>query len=103
MPLQPDGSFTAAGLPPGSTDLVFICDTWHHIGERVAYLSRLRPALRPGARIAIVDFEKKELPVGPPPEEKLARDEVLREFTAAGFQLAEEQTFLPYQYFLIFR
>lgn len=90
-------------LPPGSTDLVFICDTWHHIGGRVAYLRRLRPDLRPGARVAIVDFDKRPLPVGPPPEEKLAREEVVNEFREAGFSLAEEQTFLPYQYFLVFK
>ena len=91
-----------ARLPPDSTDLVFICDTWHHVGQREEYLKRLKPALRPGARIAIVDLDKRPLPVGPPLEEKLAREEVVAEFRRAGFALSEEYTFLPYQYFLVF-
>ena len=91
-----------AKLPPGSSDLVFICDTWHHITDRVAYLRRLKPALRPGGRIVDVDFDKRPLPVGPPPDMKLSRAQVIDEFREAGYVLAAEYTFLPYQYFLIF-
>ena len=91
-----------AKLPPGSSDLVFICDTWHHVGDRVAYLRRLKPALRPGARIVDVDFDKRPMPVGPPPDMKLSRAQVIDEFREAGFVLAAEHTFLPYQYFLVF-
>jgi ubiquinone/menaquinone biosynthesis C-methylase UbiE len=89
-------------LPPGSVDLVFICDAWHHIEARPRYLATLRPALKPGARIAVVDFYDRELPVGPPPSMKLSRETVVSEFAGAGFRLAEERSFLPYQYFLIF-
>jgi SAM-dependent methyltransferase len=89
-------------LPAGSIDLVFVCDTWHHIEDRPRYLATLRRALKPGARIAIVDFHERELPVGPPPSMKLSRDVVVAEFAAAGFRLVEEHSFLPYQYFVVF-
>jgi ubiquinone/menaquinone biosynthesis C-methylase UbiE/phosphohistidine phosphatase SixA len=89
-------------LPPGSVDLVFVCDTWHHIDERPRYLATLARALKPGARIAIVDFHRRELPVGPPPSMKLSREQVVAEFAAAGYRLAEEHPFLEYQYFLVF-
>jgi ubiquinone/menaquinone biosynthesis C-methylase UbiE/phosphohistidine phosphatase SixA len=89
-------------LAPGSVDLVFICDTWHHIDDRVRYLATLTRALKPGARVAIVDFYPRELPVGPPPSMKLSRDQVVGEFAAAGFHVAEEHDFLDYQYFLVF-
>jgi SAM-dependent methyltransferase len=91
-----------ARLQPESVDLVFICDTWHHIDERIAYLRRLAPALRQGGRIVIVDYQKRPLPVGPNVESKIAREEVVREFGEAGFSLLEEPDFLPYQYYLIF-
>jgi ubiquinone/menaquinone biosynthesis C-methylase UbiE len=91
-----------ARLPRDSIDLVFVCDTWHHIADRVAYLKRLAPALRAGARIAIVDYQKRPLPVGPDLASKLDRDDVVKEFREAGFTLIEEPSFLPYQYFLIF-
>ncbi|MBI4161986.1 MAG: class I SAM-dependent methyltransferase [Acidobacteria bacterium] len=90
-------------LPPAGADLVFLCDTYHHIDDRVEYLRRLRDDLRAGGRVALIDFHKREMPVGPPLEHKLARDHVLSEFEEAGYGLAEEKDFLPYQYFLIFR
>jgi ubiquinone/menaquinone biosynthesis C-methylase UbiE len=90
-------------LPPASVDLVFFCDVVHHIEDRVAYYERLKPALRPGARVVVVDFYKKPLPIGPPPEMKLSEDQVTAEFKKAGFRLARKQSFLGYQYFLEFR
>jgi ubiquinone/menaquinone biosynthesis C-methylase UbiE len=88
-------------LADASADLIFICDTWHHIPGHAAYLERLRKALRPGGQIVIVDFQKKETP-GAPMEMRIAREDVVREFQQAGFRLAREETFLPYQYFLVF-
>jgi arsenite methyltransferase len=89
-------------LPDASVDKVFICDTYHHIDSRPEYLARLRKLLRPGGQIVIVDFQKKESPVGAPMEMRIAREDVVREFQKAGFRLAKEETFLPYQYFLVF-
>jgi ubiquinone/menaquinone biosynthesis C-methylase UbiE len=90
------------GLPEGTVGLVLICNTWHHIDDRVDYLGRLARALGPGGRVAIVDFRKEELPVGPPPEHKMSRDEVVAEFAEAGWELSAEHTDLPHQYLLVF-
>ncbi len=89
-------------LPEGGVDLVFTCDTWHHITERPAYLAKVRKSLAPGGRFVIVDFHK-DAPVGPPASMKLTRAEVLDEVQRAGFALAAEHTMLPHQYFLVFR
>jgi ubiquinone/menaquinone biosynthesis C-methylase UbiE len=89
-------------LTDGSVDRIFICDTWHHIPGHPAYLEQLRKALRPGGQVVIIDFQKKESPVGAPMEMRVAREDVLKEFQQAGFRLAKEETFLPYQYFLVF-
>ena len=89
-------------LAKASVDSIFICDTWHHIGNHAQYLAVLAKTLRPGGRIVIVDFHKKETPVGPPMEMRISRDDVLREFAENGFRLLDEHTFLPYQYFLVF-
>ncbi len=89
-------------LPEAGVDVVLICDTYHHINDRLDYFQRIKKTLRSGGRIAIVDFHKRPLPVGPPPEHKLPREHVVAEFEKAGYRLQEEPTFLPYQYFLIF-
>lgn len=96
-------SFDDPRLPNASVDLVLIVDTFHHLDDRLAYLQRLRRALEPEGRVAIIDWFKRPLPEGPPPDHKLARGQVVREMAAAGYQLSEEPKILPYQYFLIFR
>lgn len=90
-------------LPPGSTDLVLVVDTYHHIDGRRDYFRRLQRSLTRTGRVAIVDWHKRDLPVGPPTKHKLAREQVVEEMAAAGYTLVEEPAVLPYQYVLIFR
>jgi len=91
-------------LPPGSVDLIFICNTIHHIENRAAYYQLLRESLAPAGRLAIVDFRKDaELEEGPPLEMRLDRKELERELSQAGFRLVEEHGFLPDQYFVVFQ
>ena len=90
-------------LPPGRVDCVLIVDTYHHIDDRIHYFRRVGDTLAPGGRVAVVDFHKKPLPVGPPVEHKLTREFVIDEMKQAGYRLDDEKTFLPYQYFLLFR
>jgi SAM-dependent methyltransferase len=84
---------------PRRVDLVFLCNTYHHIDDRIAYFRRLHDQLREGARLAVVDF-RPESKKGPP--HKLAADFVEEELTAAGYRLARRFDFLPEQYFLLF-
>ena len=89
-------------LQDNSVNRIFICNTWHHLENRPKYLGLVKRMLRPGGQVIIVDYKKKELPVGPPPEMKIAKREVVKQFESNGFKLAREHDFLPYQYFLIF-
>jgi arsenite methyltransferase len=89
-------------LPDASVDRIFICDTWHHIENHPQYLARLKKVLRAGGQIIMIDFQKRELPVGPPLDMKIARDDLIQQMESSGFRLAQEHTFLPYQYFLVF-
>ena len=90
-------------LPRQIVDVVLVVDTYHHIGGRVDYFRRLREAVRPAGRVAIVDWRKEPLPVGPPPDHKVAREQVVDEMGRAGYALVESPDVLPYQYLLIFR
>ena len=89
-------------LPDASVDTIFFCDVLHHIDNRPAYYAKLAKALKPGGRIVMIDFFKKELPIGPPVAMKLSEDEVIGEMKPAGFKLAKRVELLKYQYFLIF-
>jgi ubiquinone/menaquinone biosynthesis C-methylase UbiE len=89
-------------IPDVSIDRFFICNTWHHVGNRPQYIALMKKMLKPGGQIVVMDYKKEQLPVGPPPDMKMAREEVIREMESGGFKLAKELTFLPYQYFLVF-
>jgi ubiquinone/menaquinone biosynthesis C-methylase UbiE len=90
-------------LPVAGVDLILIVDTYHHIDGRRDYFRRLQRSLAADGRVAVVDWEKRDLPVGPPPPHKLAREQVMEEMAAAGYTLVGESNALPYQYVLIFR
>lgn len=87
---------------PAKVDLVLLVDVYHHIGGRDAYFRKLAGSLKPGGAVAIIDFTL-ESPVGPPPSARIAASEVKAEMQRAGYVLATEHTFLPNQYFLVFR
>ncbi|WBM74592.1 class I SAM-dependent methyltransferase [Saprospira grandis] len=80
-------------------DLVFISNTYHHIEDRIAYFKAVKKGLKSNGELIIIDFFKKELPIGPAMDHKIAKEKVLEELKAAGFvnfELKEE--LLPYQY-----
>jgi cyclopropane fatty-acyl-phospholipid synthase-like methyltransferase len=86
---------------PEKVDLILVIDVYHHIETRSDYFRRLRAALRPGGRVAIIDF-KLDSPQGPPRAARVAPEAVIAEMKAAGYAVADEHDFLPYQYFLVF-
>lgn len=89
-------------LPNRSINKVFICNTWHHIGDQGNYLELIKQALKPGGQVIMVDYKKIELPVGPPVAMKISGSDLVAQMERAGFQLLKEHDFLPYQYFFIF-
>jgi cyclopropane fatty-acyl-phospholipid synthase-like methyltransferase len=87
---------------PDKVDLALLVDVYHHIEDRRRYFERLKGALKPGGRVAIVDFTLDSR-YGPPPRARIHPDKVKAELAAAGYALAEQHDFLPEQYFLVFR
>ena len=90
-------------LPPAGVDLVFTSNTYHHIGERPAYFGRLQAALRPGGRVAIVEYHAEDgwlhRIFG---DHATSGDTIRDEMTQAGYRLSEEFDFLERQSFLVF-
>ncbi len=89
-------------LLPEKVDLILMVDTFHHIGDRDRYFRTLHDSLKPGGRIAIIDFRMDSLE-GPPKSARSTPDDVKAELNRAGYTLAQEHAFLPKQYFLIFQ
>jgi predicted methyltransferase len=100
------GKGSDPALPLRSLDAALMVDAYHEIDARDARVSLLRNlarALKPGGRFGLIDFRLEGSGPGPAPEERVSPETVITEATEAGLELVAHETFLPYQYFLIFR
>lgn len=86
---------------PEKADLVVLVDVYHHIDSRERYFRRVAGYLKPGGRLAVIDF-RLDSPQGPPKSARIAPERVIAELRSAGFTLSEKHEFLPNQYFLVF-
>lgn len=87
---------------PAKADLIIMVDVFHHVDDRERYFARLRESLKPGGRVAIIDF-RMDSANGPPKAARIAPEQVKAELQRAGYRLAQEHSFLPNQYFLVFQ
>jgi SAM-dependent methyltransferase len=89
-------------LPPASVEAVLIVDAYYELTNRTAWLRRLAAALKPGGRVGVLDFNKAGGGPGPPIDDRIDEAKVIQEANAAGLTLLRRETFLPFQYFLVF-
>lgn len=85
-------------LPAGAVDAVLLLKTYHEIAEPVGLLRNLRTALRPGAKVGIIDRN------GNGEDHGVGREVVLREAAQAGYRLLKQYDFVKgdkMDYFLV--
>jgi predicted methyltransferase len=92
----------ASGLPAGSVDLALMVDVYHEFGEPERYLADVRRALRPGGRLALVEFRAEDPNVPIRREHKMSADEATAELEAADLCLAGRTDSLPWQHLLFY-
>ena len=74
-------------LPDASFDRIFMVHMYHEVSEPYAFLWHLRPALRPGGRVVVVD---EDSPTGGPlAGHGIAPAQLFCEFSAVGYRLTE--------------
>lgn len=61
----------------------------HEAEDMMVMLSEAKRILKPGGRIAIIEWEKREMPMGPPIEHRLHQNEILNMVMEAGFTMAK--------------
>ncbi len=94
------GTETDAKIPE-KVDLIAIIDTMHHIQNQPQYVKGLRKYLKPGGRVAILDFSR-DWPAG---HEKMVYklEDLDGWMKAAGFQRVEQFDFLANNFFVIYK
>jgi arsenite methyltransferase len=86
---------------PEPVDLVFSCDTYHHMEDRVAYFQSLARYLKPDGKVAILDFHAEGFFSGLLGH-GTTKQEVRREMESAGYRLAADYDFIDRQHFQVF-
>lgn len=85
-------------------EIIFSCNTYHHIDQRVDYFKKVLKALKKGGQLMIVDFapvEESQKTFGPPAHLRLPVELVLEELRDAGFKnLLVRKDVLEHQYII---
>jgi ubiquinone/menaquinone biosynthesis C-methylase UbiE len=94
-----DGS----NLKPGSVDLVFVRNVYHHLPAQEKYFADLRTVLKPGGRVAIVEHRRdKGFTFTGLFGHQTPEAEVVELMEKAGYARKERFDFLPRQSFNTF-
>jgi len=87
-------------LEPESIDLVLMVDVYHEFSHPIQMLAALRKALKPKGLIALVEFRAEDPTVLIRPEHKMSKVQILKEYKANGFKVANEYDKLPWQHLM---
>ena len=95
------GVFTDPKLP-ATVDVAFMHDVLHHIGDRSAYFRTLTTYLKPGARLAIIDFDPAKSPHQDQPRLTVAKEQTRAMLGELGFKPREDITLFEDKWFVVF-
>lgn len=89
-------------LLPGPIDALLMVEVYGQVEDPVTLLRNVRPRLKPGGRVGIVEYKLDGGGPGPPPGERVEPAAVVRDAAAAGFRLLAREDGFRYQYLLVF-
>jgi arsenite methyltransferase len=87
---------------PEPVDLIFICDTMHHLPNQAEYVKQFGRLLRPGGRVAVIDFAEGRWPAGHEPF-TITPAQVDGWMRAAGLTRDAVHTFLETNFFHVYK
>lgn len=90
-------------LPANSVDLLFMVDVYHELEYPLETMLKVREALKPGGRVALVEYRAEDPKVMIKPVHKMSERQIVRELTAAGFRHQKTVRTLPLQHLVIFQ
>ena len=89
-------------LPPRSVDLLFMVDVYHELEYPYEVMTQVRAALKPGGRVALIEYRAEDPDVLIKPLHKMSERQVRREMQAAGFKHVKTVRTLPLQHIIVF-
>jgi ubiquinone/menaquinone biosynthesis C-methylase UbiE len=96
------GAFTDPKLPAAAVDVAFMHDVLHHIEDRGTYFRTLAKDVKPGGRIAIIDYEPARSPHRDQPALQVSKEQARAILADAGFKPLEDIALFEDKWFLVF-
>lgn len=98
-----DPNLGEPNLPANSVDLLFMVDVYHELEYPLEMMLKVREALKPGGRVALIEYRAEDPKVMIKPVHKMTERQIIRELTAAGFRHQKTVRTLPLQHLVIFQ
>jgi precorrin-6B methylase 2 len=96
------GTPSDPNLEPNSVDLLFMVDVYHELEYPFEVMTRVRQALKPGGRVALIEYRAEDPAVMIKPVHKMTQRQIIKELTAAGFRHQKTIRTLPLQHLVLF-
>lgn len=97
------GTDTDPKLPPHAVDRILLVDVYHEFQKPQEMLARIAGALAPGGRVILVEYRLEGTTAAHINiKHRMSIEQVVSEWTAAGFQLLDRIESLPAQRIFIF-
>ena len=90
-------------LPENGVDLVFIAYAYHEFTNPEKVMAAVRKSLKPGGRVALLEYAKESNIAPASPLHKMSFEEIRREIEPVGFTIDRLLDFLPVQHGVIFK
>ncbi|RLS23781.1 MAG: methyltransferase domain-containing protein [Planctomycetota bacterium] len=91
-----------AMLPVASVDLVLLVDAYHEFDQPLEMMTSIARALKPGGRVALVEYRGEDPEVPIKPLHKMTEAQARRELEAAGLVWIRTDAQLPMQHLMWF-
>ena len=96
------GALDDPRLPAGTMDLVIMVDVYHEFSQPQAMLARIRESLKPGGRLALLEYRAEDPDVPIIPSHKMTKAQVKLEVEHEGFRQLQVYDDLPRQHLIVF-
>ncbi|MEL7660809.1 class I SAM-dependent methyltransferase [Acetobacterium wieringae] len=88
-------------IPDEAVSFALLVNVIHEIVDKNQFLEETSRILKPGGKLAIVDWEKAQTEMGPPIDHRIAKDDVIAMLEEIGFYCQKTQSFTENFYGLV--